>query len=122
MLEVSGCCLTHVLGILKGYSRRSVKGAQYPAILPDRRGSIEGVAYLNVPDSAWERLDRFEGDMYVRELVRIEVHGGDSLTAATYVVRPQFINQLDGSEWDFDEFLRNGKASFQSSYKGYRFI
>lgn len=122
MLEVSGCCLAHVLGILKGYSRRPVKGEHYPAIFPDREGNVVGVVYLNVPDSAWERLDRFEGDMYARELVEIAVYEGETLSAAAYVVRPQFIHLLDGSEWDFDEFLRIGKADFQNLYKGYRSI
>ncbi len=122
MQEVSGYSLAYVRGILKGYSRRAVRGEQYPAIFPDREGRVVGVVYLNVPDSAWDRLDRFEGDMYAREIVPIEVYEGETLSASAYVVRPQFIHLLDGSEWDFNEFLRTGKANFQNAYKGYRFI
>ena len=43
-----------------------------------------------------------------------------SAVAATYVVHDDFIGCLDGAEWDFAAFLRNGKESFCKSYKGYR--
>lgn len=120
MREVSGCRLSHVPGILKGYSRRSVKGEYYPALVPDELGRVDGVIYRNVPHSARERLDRFEGEMYERRLVRIELTDGATLRAAAYVVKPQFLDRLEPSEWDFAGFLRNGKANFQKHYKGYR--
>ncbi len=120
MVEVSGSRLSHARGVLKDFSRHSVKGEHYPAIVPDGRGRVEGVVYLNVPDSAWDRLDRFEGEMYARELVQIELNDGGSLLAATYVVRPEFLNHLEESGWNFADFLRNGKTSFERRYKGYQ--
>jgi gamma-glutamylcyclotransferase (GGCT)/AIG2-like uncharacterized protein YtfP len=120
MEEVSGCRLAGVPGTLKGYGRRSVRGEHYPALVPHEEGRVEGVVYRNVPDSAWERLDRFEGEMYVRQLVQIELNDGSTAQAATYVVQPEFLDLLDPTDWDFGEFLRNGKASFQRHYRGYR--
>jgi gamma-glutamylcyclotransferase (GGCT)/AIG2-like uncharacterized protein YtfP len=120
MQEVSGCRLSQVPGILIGYSRRSVKGEYFPGLVPDEEGRVEGVVYSNVPDSAWDRLDRFEGEIYARRLVRIELNDGATLPAAAYVVKPQFLNHLEPSEWNFADFLRNGKANFQKKYKGYK--
>jgi len=120
MQEVSGCRLSHVPGILKGYSRRSVKGEHYPALVPEAAGRVNGVVYRNVPNSAWDRLERFEGEMYARRLLRIELTDGAILRAAAYVVKPQFLDHLEPSEWDFADFLRDGKAKFQKHYKGYR--
>jgi gamma-glutamylcyclotransferase (GGCT)/AIG2-like uncharacterized protein YtfP len=120
MREVSGCRLSQVSGTLKGYRRRSVKGEQYPALVPDEEGCVEGVVYRNVPKSAWDRLDRFEGEMYVRQLVQIVLNGGMTLLAATYIVQPEFLDQLEQTEWEFAEFLRHGKTSFQRDYKGYQ--
>jgi gamma-glutamylcyclotransferase (GGCT)/AIG2-like uncharacterized protein YtfP len=117
MREVSGCSLTQIPGTLKGYSRRSVKGKHYPALVPDEEGLVAGVLYRDVPDPAWDRLDRFEGEMYARRVVRIEQSDGAALPAATYVVRQEFLDRLDQSDWDFAGFLRNGKASFQKHYK-----
>jgi gamma-glutamylcyclotransferase (GGCT)/AIG2-like uncharacterized protein YtfP len=120
MREVSGCRLSYVSGTLRGYRRRSVRGETYPALIPHEKGRVEGVVYRKVPDSAWERLDGFEGEMYARQVVQIELEDGTRLPAATYVVKPEFVGHLDQSDWDFAEFLQNGKESFQRHYKGYR--
>jgi len=120
MREVSGCRLSHEPGTLEGYSRRSVKGEHYPALVPDEEGRVDGVVYRNVPNSAWDRLDRFEGGMYARQPVLIELNDGATLYASAYVVQPEFLDHLEQSEWDFTGFLRNGKASFQRHYKGFQ--
>ena len=120
MQEVSGLRLRNVPGTLAGYSRRCVKGEKYPALVPDENGSVEGVVYLNVPDSAWERLERFEGEMYARQVVGVELKDGARLRAETYVVKPNFLDHLDETDWDFARFLRNGKAGFQRHYRGYQ--
>ena len=119
MREVSGCRLSRVPATLEGYSRRCVKGERYPAILPHREGRVAGELYRNVPDAAWGRLDRFEGEMYARRGVEVALCDGTVLLAATYVVVPQFLYRLDHAEWDFAEFLQNGKTDFQNHYKGY---
>ena len=122
MREVSDCRLSSMPGILRGYSRRSVKGEHYPALLPDPDGCVEGLLYWNVPDSAWRRLDRFEGNMYARRRVKVVLNGGTDIAAGTYVVRPQFLDQLEASDWDLADFLRNGKARFRKHYKGYQSV
>jgi gamma-glutamylcyclotransferase (GGCT)/AIG2-like uncharacterized protein YtfP len=120
MREVSGCRLLHAQpGTLKGYSRRCVKGEQYPAIVADEERCVEGVVYRNLPDVAWARLDRFEGEMYACQRVQIVLAGDAILVAAAYVLQPQFLDRLGRSDWDYDEFLHSGKASFRMHYKGY---
>jgi gamma-glutamylcyclotransferase (GGCT)/AIG2-like uncharacterized protein YtfP len=120
MADVSGCRLPGIAGTLKGHRRWSVQGEQYPAIAPDAESAVSGVVYRNVPGSAWDRLDRFEGEMYDRRPVDIELNDGSMLPAETYVIRPAFMNRLDPSDWDFDDFMSTGKESFQRHYKGYR--
>lgn len=120
MSEVAGVDLTHVPGTLRGYSRRSVIGEHYPAITPDENAAVEGVLYCDLPDSAWDHLDRFEGEMYERCAVDVELADGTILSAETYVTRPAYQNHLSDTEWDFDYFLMAGKTCFQSHYKGYR--
>ena len=120
MQEVSGCRLSPVPGILQGYCRRSVKNEHFPGLVPNAESRVDGVVYRDVPDSAWDRLDRFEGEMYARWLVQIELYDGAILPAATYVVKPQFLVRLEPSEWNFADFLRNGKTNFQKNYKGYK--
>jgi len=122
MEEVSGCRLSCAPGTVRGYSRRSVRGEYYPALVRDEKCCVEGVVYRNVPSAAWDRLDRFEGEMYVRQPVQIEMTDGANLPALTYVVRPEFLDRLDESEWNVADFLRNGKERFQREYRGYRHL
>jgi gamma-glutamylcyclotransferase (GGCT)/AIG2-like uncharacterized protein YtfP len=122
MRDVSGCRLSQVPGVLKGYSRRSVKGEYYPGLVPDEKSRVAGIVYRQVPDPAWDRLDRFEGEMYTRRIVQIELNNGAALRASTYVVKPEFLEHLEPSEWDFADFLHHGKAGFQKHYKGFRLL
>jgi gamma-glutamylcyclotransferase (GGCT)/AIG2-like uncharacterized protein YtfP len=62
MYEVAGCHPAHDPGVLRGYIRRSVAGENYPAIIQDGESIVNGLIYYAVPGSAWERLDRFEGE------------------------------------------------------------
>jgi gamma-glutamylcyclotransferase (GGCT)/AIG2-like uncharacterized protein YtfP len=97
-----------------------VRGEHYPALVPDNKGRVEGMGYFDVPEPAWERLDRFEGEMYERWPVEIELNNGVTLVAATYIVQSEFMGCVDQVDWEFADFLRNGKAIFQKQYKGYR--
>jgi gamma-glutamylcyclotransferase (GGCT)/AIG2-like uncharacterized protein YtfP len=122
MQEVSGCLLKHRRGVLKGYVRQRVKGQVYPGLLQREANRVDGVVYLNVPASAWERLDRFEGEMYARRTVSIEMDSGGRLAAETYIVRPEYVDRLEEAEWDFSEFLNSGKSKFRAGYVGYHSI
>jgi gamma-glutamylcyclotransferase (GGCT)/AIG2-like uncharacterized protein YtfP len=117
MREVAGCRLPNVRGKLRGYSRRIVKGELYPALVQDEAGQVSGLVFRDVPPAAWERLDRFEGEMYRRQSVQVELADSKLLQAAAYVVRPEFLGHLDLSDWDFDRFLRSGKKRFLQEYR-----
>jgi len=122
MQEVSGSLPKHRRGDLKEYARRRVRGHVYPGLLQREGNRVDGVVYLDVPASAWERLDRFEGEMYARQAVSIEMDGGGQLTAETYIVRPGYVDRLEEDTWDFSEFLSSGKSKFRAGYVGYHSI
>ena len=122
MAEVAGCRLPRRPGLLNGFSRRKIKGELYPALVPDMEGAVEGLVYSNLSASAWERLDKFEGDMYFRQEISIKLEDSAMMPAITYVVKPDYLTLVEETEWDFTDFLRNKKTSFQKSYKGYRLL
>ncbi len=62
MQEASGCLPENRRGVLKGYARRRVRGHAYHGLLQREGNPVDGVVYLDVPLSAWARLDRFEMD------------------------------------------------------------
>ena len=118
MEEVSGLCMTADSAVLRGYRRLCVKGEYYPAMVPNACYSVEGVVYQDIPQVIWSQLDRFEGKMYERKSVCIELLRGQNISAETYVMRANFTDCLDEIDWNFSAFLRDGKASFHRSFKG----
>ncbi len=119
MRTVAGCSPSHTHAVLQNYRRHTVKGELYPALVSHKGSLVQGVVYHDIPDTAWRRLDRFEGEMYERCLVNVVLADGRNETVYTYVTRPEFEGRLDSTEWDFEAFLRSGKNSFETTYPGY---
>ncbi len=112
MAEASGLQVAGAPAELKGFCRLRVKEECYPALLPREGGTVDGVIYRDIPDPAWQRLDRFEGPMYSRQNVIVEMPDGTALPAATYVALDDFRDQFEEREWDFTTFLRSDKEDF----------
>ncbi|MCJ7601350.1 MAG: gamma-glutamylcyclotransferase [Desulfobulbaceae bacterium] len=105
MHQVAGCLPAHAPATLARYRRCRIRGEEYPAIVGQQGVAVQGVVYLEVPDAAWMRLDRFEGEMYDEGGMCAD---GNRLAADTYVIRPEFAHLLLPSEWSYAEFLRSG--------------
>lgn len=105
---------------LAGFVRHPVTEESYPGIIPASGAMVVGVVYVDVPEAAWPRLDRFEGEMYERLPVMIRLEDGASLEAHSYVIRPHFVDRLAAGEWDSSAFLREGKAQFIARYLAFR--
>jgi gamma-glutamylcyclotransferase (GGCT)/AIG2-like uncharacterized protein YtfP len=119
MHDVAGCTPLHTHGVLRDYRRYAIRGEVYPAIIASGGGLVEGVVYHHIPDSAWLRLDGFEGEMYERTLVNVVLADGRTERAYAYIMRPEFAERLDSTEWDLESFLRTGKNRFETDYPGY---
>jgi gamma-glutamylcyclotransferase (GGCT)/AIG2-like uncharacterized protein YtfP len=120
MHAVAGHCGRPVPGTLRDYRRQTVKGEVYPGIRPQPGTAVEGVVYGNLPSDAWTRLDVFEGDLYQRQLVQVDLADGTTMAAYTYVVKPEFEHRLEATEWDAGQFLRTGKKTFVAHYAGFK--
>lgn len=119
MTAVCGTRSTRRPATLHGYRRRAVVGATYPGVEPNADHCVQGVLYLELPDSAWPRLDGFEGEEYERRIVEVEMADRSRLRAWTYVFRPCFAHRLAPDDWDYEHFLREGKARFVADYIGF---
>ena len=117
--EVSGLALHGEPAVLHGFARYRVRGEHYPAIIPEDRGQVEGLLYAPPDTGAWRRLDLFEGAMYVRSSVQVETPNSTLYAAETYVLRPDYQGCLDNADWDFEHFMKTGKAAFADEYKGF---
>lgn len=119
MSAVVGTRCAHRPAVLDAYRRAPVIGEQYPGMVPASASQVHGVLYLDLPESAWPRLDAFEGALYSRELVRVHLDDGRRASAWAYVFRAEHAHRLATGEWDFARFMKTGKARFESRYLGF---
>ncbi|MBK6744037.1 MAG: gamma-glutamylcyclotransferase [Hydrogenophilales bacterium] len=119
MSRVCAVDLRSVPATLPGFSRHPVRDATYPGIQPAGNARVDGLLYLDLPESAWPRLDAFEGEMYARTLVQVELSGGHTAETWAYVFKPEHRHLLMTGDWDFKAFLRCGKSHFEVCYLGF---
>lgn len=119
MRLVSGLALSGEPATLVGYRRCKMRGETYPAVLVDRDSSVTGMLYRDLNPPAWQRLDRFEGEMYRRLETPARLSDNSVINAGVYVIRTAYQHHLLPEDWSFDEFLREGKARFERDYLGF---
>jgi gamma-glutamylcyclotransferase (GGCT)/AIG2-like uncharacterized protein YtfP len=111
MQAVTGRAFASLPASLAGYACLAVRGAVYPGALARAGATIDGVLYLDVDDASLVRLDRFEGEIYVRRRVTV-VTGGVERAAQVYVVRAGDAHRLAPAPWDRERFAREHLASY----------
>ena len=122
MAQVAGAQLQSRPAVLSGYHRFVVRGEQYPGIVAHAGGKVVGRVYHGIAPVSWERLDRFEGEMYERQHVVVGYQDGREAEVCCYVIRAAFVDRLTTIEWDYDTFIRSGKTRFQNQYGGFNAI
>ena len=106
--------------LLRGYRRHKVRYADFPAIVtagsPEQ--TVRGTLVAGLTDADIFRLDIFEGSMYERVVVDVQIKSGlqddyqddnfkgDIVEAQTYVWI-QKSEELEPGEWNFEEFVRD---------------
>jgi gamma-glutamylcyclotransferase (GGCT)/AIG2-like uncharacterized protein YtfP len=105
-LEAAGCRCRSSRAVLRDHRRLPVRGKEYPGLIPAKGFQVEGLVYHDIPAAAWNRLDRYEGEMYVRCPVEVETAAGKPCGAHVYIVRPAYRHHLEPQEWKPEKFLR----------------
>lgn len=111
---LAGPCCEASDAVLRDYRRLAVKNERYPGIIYAEGFTVSGVVYSGIPEEGMRRLDNFEGEMYERTLVEVDLAGGVPKKVFTYVVKDQFRGLLDSEDWNFEEFLETGKEIFKA--------
>lgn len=111
--------------LLQSFRRHRVRHADFPAIIPKEGSSVRGTYVTGLTEGDIFRLDIFEGDMYERQKVTVQILKDsigqqdavdetrlDELVAAeavaeTYVWKQELADSLEEQEWDFEEFKRD---------------
>lgn len=119
--------LSFTHAILHNHSRHKVRFCDYPAVIPsshDSSSSVRGTYVRGLTDGDIWRLDIYEGDEYVRKVVKIRTlaqvgddAGISNVEEAEDVETETYLwiagdDALEESEWDFAEFKRDRLRSW----------
>lgn len=119
MSQVSGATYLSQKATLLHYVRKTMCGEVYPAIIKQSGGSVDGIVYFNVSLEAFDRLDKFEGPLYVRAEVETICKKGERVSTYTYVLTANSAHKLSDDDWNYENFITNHKQLFQNGYHGY---
>jgi len=122
MSGVVSCQLERSNAILNDFYRSNVRNEEYPGIIPQVGAQVDGVLYLDLPETAIEQLDVFEGEYYNRLGVQVCSEKFGETDAMTYVIKPHYSHILTYTEWSYSHFLDVGKQKFERAYFGFRDI
>lgn len=106
---------------LDGYLRRQLRDEIYPVIVQHGPAShVDGRLYIGVSTEDLARLDRFEGEYYVRRSVEVITgREGTSCEAFAYVLSEHYRHLLSDREWDPGFFREHGLRLFLDHYAGF---
>ena len=104
---------------LEGWARYRVRGALYPALVPESGARTEGSLYPALSPDELVLVDRFEGSLYERRC--LEVRSGSAVRSAqVYVVSPGAEAALSNEPWDVAEFAARHLERFRSHCRDFR--
>ncbi len=118
MVRVSGFERPGVAAKLYGFRCRTVRGEHYPAIVPDSDNWVSGLLYSGLSALELSRLDDFEGELYRRRSVRVDLYDRQC-DAQAYVLDRRFVSVLSDRHWSLTQFLRDGLERFLADYPGF---
>lgn len=116
MASVAGACEGVSDAVLQDYRCLSVRGESYPGIIAAAGWHTEGRVYSGISEAGRRQLDAFEGEMYLRERVKVRMATGAFRTVFAYVIHPDFRHLLEERDWSFEQFLQEGKRHFVANY------
>ena len=106
---------------ISGYTRRAVRGEDYPALLGQAgAAATDGILYFNVSAADLCRLDEFEGRYYRRKQEPVVVENGSTFTAEVYVFKDRYRHLVSETEWDPAQFETAGIDRFIENYTGFQ--
>ena len=112
MARISGIAPRARPAVLEDYGCYTLTGAVYPGIRPEQGAQTTGVIYDGIDARRLARLDRFEGDEYVRQRVRVRTADAQLQEAWVYVIHPLVRACLSDIPWDRARFERRHLATW----------
>lgn len=102
---------------LYNFAAFKVKGDIYPGIWPLEGVQTEGIVYHNVTEEELEAMDRYEGEEYNRELLKVETEDGEMHKVWVYTFRAAYKHLLSEIPWNMEMYDQSEIDSYISRLK-----
>lgn len=119
---VAGRSFARRAAALAGFRRLGLREQVYPAIVPARGETLDGVLWEALDPPALARIDRFEGPLYERQRLPVKVANGEIWSAFVYVLRPEHAGLLSDTAWDEATFRARHLADFLAACRASRAV
>jgi len=104
--KLLGTVLSGENAVLEGYARYMLLNRHYPGIVYRPGARVDGVLYNGITPKFLRKLDRYEDDIYERQVVKVVDSCGGCVDAWAYVIPPRFRKELTRIPWSRDEFVK----------------
>lgn len=112
LAAVCGQSLTARPAALADYARYQLRERVYPAIVASPGATTCGLVCEGLDGPLWQRLDRWESELYLRHTVTVREPTGTPLAAQTYVLAAPHHHLLSARPWSPREFERAHLAAY----------
>ena len=97
---------------LPDYCCYRVKGEDYPGVVQKAGECTEGRLCLGVTASHLKKLDRFDGELFRRQLVRVNGPYNRTVNAWCYIVPKRTSMRLSKESWEFEQYYEKFMKRF----------
>src|SRR5262245_58985264 len=104
---------------LAGWRRLRLRDAVYPAVVPAAGETTAGVLWHGLDRAALTRIDRFEGALYERPLLRVALVDGVECEAFVYVLRAAEQARASDTPWDEADFRARHLRAYLSACRAF---
>lgn len=105
---------------LVGFARRRLRGRSFPGLVEAPGTEVRGALHEGLDASALAVLDRFEGPLYERVRVRVELDDGGGACAWTYALSPLGRPLATGDAWNLADFAARDLGAFLAGCRAFR--
>ena len=102
--------------VLADYICLYVDSHLFPGIKPLSNEVTEGTLYEGIDDATMQKLDQYEGHIYIRKVISVKTNDGQKVDAFAYVVAEKFEYLLSNKRWTLEEFQLHHMADYINSH------
>lgn len=105
---------------VRGFARWRLRGRVFPAAAPEPGAVLAGRLYEGVDPATLACLDRFEGRLYERRRVPVQLAGGGERSAEIYLLAAGRRGELLAEPWDRAGFVAQHLGAYLESCAAFR--